>query len=220
MTGVRPKICASIVDANLPSINKVESLVDLFEVRIDLIGGGWREIAGRLKKPWVACNRRAEEGGKWRGSEPDRLRELLSALELGASIIDIELAAPDIKRVIKKIQGRAECLLSYHDFKGTPPLKKLKEIIESERDAGADICKVVTNARSFSDNLAVLQLITEFPKVKVVAFAMGVVGQLSRTLCPLVGGYFTYASIARGRESAVGQINVRELRKIYGMIET
>jgi 3-dehydroquinate dehydratase I len=219
VTGVKPKICASIVAADLSPVKKVEALVDLFEVRIDLIGAGWREVAGNLKKPWIACNRRAEEGGKWRGSEADRAKELFSAVELGASIIDIELATPDLEKVIKALKGNAECLVSYHDAKGTPPLQKLKETIERERNVGADICKVVTTARSFADNLTLLQLIQEFPKVKVVAFAMGEAGQLSRVLCPLVGGYFTYASIEAGRESAAGQITVGELRKIYGMIK-
>ena len=218
MTGARPRICASIVDADLPSIKKAESRVDLFEVRIDLVGSGWREVARCLKKPWIDCNRRAEEGGKWGGSERDRIKELLGALELGASIIDIELATPGIGRIVKEIKGRAECLLSCHDFKGTPPLKKLKQIIESERDAGADICKVVTTARNFTDNLTVLQLIGEFPENRVIAFAMGAAGQISRLFCPLAGGYFTYSSIKKGRESADGQITVGELWKIYGMM--
>ena len=219
MAGARPRICASIVAADLSAVSKVESLVDLFEVRIDLIGSGWRKVAGFLKKPWIACNRRAEEGGKWRGSEADRVKELLSALELGASIVDIELATPDLVKVVKKLKGKAECLISHHDNTGTPPLEKLKEIIESERKAGAEICKVVTTARSFTDNLVILQLIRSFPKLKVVAFTMGQVGQLSRALCPLVGGYFTYVSIKAGRESAAGQLTAGELRKIYGMID-
>lgn len=218
MAGARPKICVSITTSDVPSIKRVESLVDLFEVRIDLIGRGWREVAGRLQKPWIACNRRVEEGGKWSGSEVNRKKELLSALERGASITDVELATPGVERVVKEIKGRAECILSYHNMKETPPLKNLKKILESEINAGADICKIVTTARSFTDNLTVLQLIREYPEVKVVAFAMGASGQVSRVLCPLVGGYFTYASIKAGRESAEGQITVNELRKIYGML--
>jgi len=215
----RPRICASIVAADLAAVSKVESLVDLFEVRLDLIGSGWRKVAGALKKPWIACNRRVEEGGKWRGSESDRVKELLSALEFGASIVDIELRTPGFKKIVKEIKGKAECLISHHDSTGTFPLEKLKEIIENERDAGAEICKVVTTARSFTDNLVILQLIRSFPKLKAVAFAMGDAGQISRVLCPLVGGYFTYASIEAGRESALGQVTAGELRKIYGIIK-
>jgi 3-dehydroquinate dehydratase type I len=64
-----------------------------------------------------------------------------------------------------------------------------------------------------------LQLIAEFSETKIVSFAMGAAGQLSRVLCPLVGGYFTYASVEEGKESAEGQITVKELREIYRMLD-
>ena len=218
MAGERPKICVAIVNDDIKAISKAETEVDLWEVRIDLIGKGWREAAGQLKKPWMACNRRAEEGGKWRGREPQRIKELLSALELGASVIDIELGTPGVENAVKEVKGRAECLISYHNLKETPPLDRMRQIIINQLAAGADICKVVTTARSFKDNLAVLQLITEFPETKIVAFAMGAAGQISRVLCPLAGGHFTYASVEEGKESAGGQVTAGELRRIYGML--
>ncbi len=214
----RPKICAVIVNNDWKAIEQVAPLVDLFEVRIDLIGAGWVELAGRLGKPWIACNRRAEEGGSWRGSEDERVEELLRAITLGADIIDIELATRKLGRTIKLIKTRAKCLLSYHNLTETPPVDKMKEIIQRQIAAGADICKLVTTAQGFADNLAVLQLIREFPQVSVVAFAMGPLGMSSRILSPLLGGYFTYASIAEGGESAPGQITVPDLHRIYGML--
>jgi 3-dehydroquinate dehydratase-1 len=218
LTGGRPRICATIVNGDPAAIKKVEPMVELFELRIDMIGGGWRKVAGGLGRPWIACNRRVEEGGKWRGSDSARIKELLGALELGANIIDIELATPGLEKIVKEIKGRAECLVSYHNLKETPPRKEMREIIKRQLSAGADIGKVVTTARGFADNLAVLQLITEFPEEKVVAFAMGVVGQVSRVLSPLAGGYFTYASVEEGRESAEGQIAAGKLRKIYEIL--
>jgi 3-dehydroquinate dehydratase type I len=77
---------------------------------------------------------------------------------------------------------------------------------------------VITTAQRFEDNLAVLQLIAEFPRTKIISFAMGPLGLASRILCPLVGGYLTYASIEEGKESAPGQITVRDLRAIYEMM--
>jgi 3-dehydroquinate dehydratase type I len=200
-------------------IEKATPMVDLFEVRIDLIGAGWREVAGRLKKPWLACNRRAEQGGAWIHSEPERTEELLSAVGLGADIIDVELATPGLEAVIKKIKGKTQCLLSYHNLIATPSPGALRDIVNGQLAAGADICKVVTTARDIADNIAALQLIREFPGKKIVAFAMGAAGQLSRVLSPLAGGYFTYASVGPGRESAVGQLTVDELRTIYGVLE-
>jgi 3-dehydroquinate dehydratase type I len=219
VAGNRPRICAAITGGDTAAIERAAPLVDLFEVRLDLIGKGWREVAGRLKKPWLACNRRAEEGGKWQGSEAERIEELLSALDLGANIIDIELAAPDLAKVVRQGKGRAECLVSQHDLDGTPPLEKLREIVRRELAAGADICKIVTTASNMADNIIVLRLIRDFPKVKIVSFAMGEVGQLSRVLAPLAGAYFTYASLEPGRESAAGQLTIEELRTIYGMVE-
>ena len=74
MVGDKTGICAVITDNDLEAVKDVAPSVDLFEVRIDLIGAGWREIARQLQKPWIACNRSAEEGGSWRGTETERIR--------------------------------------------------------------------------------------------------------------------------------------------------
>ena len=214
----KPRICAAIVNKGLQAIRDVEPLVDLFEVRIDFIGEGWPQLAQRLKKPWIACNRRADEGGNWKDSEARRTKEILKAVELGADIVDIELATENLGKIVPGIKNRAKCLLSFHDVVGTPSLDKLQAIVQRQLEAGADICKVVTTALKFEDNLVTLRLISDFPKARVVSFAMGPLGSASRILCPLVGGDFIYASIERGKESAAGQLTVEELRKIYGMV--
>ncbi|MFC1914183.1 type I 3-dehydroquinate dehydratase, partial [Chloroflexota bacterium] len=186
----------------------------------DLIGAGWQEIAKQLQKPWIACNRSADEGGSWRGTETERTAELVSAIKLGADIIDIELGTENLEKTIKLIKkNNVKCLLSFHSLVGTPPIDTLKEIAQSQFEAGADISKVVTTARNFADNLTVLQLIPEFPEQRIVAFAMGDLGLTSRILCPIIGGDFTYASISEGRESAPGQITVQGLLKIYDMLK-
>jgi 3-dehydroquinate dehydratase type I len=215
----RPRICAVIVNSDVEAVKNVESLVDLFEVRIDLIGAGWRDIAAKLTKPWIACNRRKEEGGGWRGGEVDRVKELLSALELKPVIVDLELATENLVEIVPQVKKQAKCLLSYHDFEGTPPLGELVGIVRRQMKAGADIGKVVTTATKFEDNLTALQLIADFRQARVVSFAMGPLGSVSRVLCPLVGGDFTYASIETGKESAAGQITVRDLRKLYEVLK-
>jgi 3-dehydroquinate dehydratase-1 len=214
----RPRICTVIVNNDLEAVKEVKPLVDLFEVRIDLIGDGWQELAKQLNQPWIACNRRADEGGRWEESEEKRIQELLKAVELGAEIIDIELGTINLDKAVPKIKNRAKCLLSFHDLKGTPSLDKMREIVQKQLKAGADICKVITTAQSSEDNLVVLQLIADFPETRVVSFAMGPLGFASRVLCPLVGGDFTYASIEKGKESAPGQITVTDLRKLYEMM--
>ena len=214
----KPRICAVIVNNDLEAVREVEPFVDLFEVRIDLIGDGWQELVKQLKKPWIACNRSADEGGRWEGDEARRIEKLLKATELGADIIDLELRTTNLRQAIELIKKRAKCLLSFHELRGTPPLNNMREIVQRQLEAGADVCKIVTTAQRFEDNLTILQLISEFSKTRIVAFAMGPLGFASRVLCPLFGGDFTYASIEPGKESASGQITVREMRKLYEMV--
>jgi len=215
----RPRICASIVNNDLAAIRRVAPLVDLYEVRIDLIGADWREVARQLEKPWIACNRKRDEGGDWWGGEAGRLAELLGALELGAGIIDIELSTEGLGAVVAQIKKRAKCLISHHDVAKTPALDAMKALVQKQLDAGADIVKVVTTAQKFKDNASTLRLIREFSGERIVSFAMGPLGLLSRVLCPLVGGDFIYAAIESGKEAAPGQVTVDDMREIYQMVK-
>ena len=212
------RLCASITSNDIPSVKMIEPIVDLFEVRIDLIGDSWTDVARQLKKPWIACNRMVEEGGKWEGNEARRIERLLQAIELGAKIVDIEYNAKNVENIIKLIKKRAECLLSFHDFQKTPSLDVLKQIVNKELKAGADICKVVTTAQTFEDNLAVMRLFSEFPDAKMVAFAMGTQGFISRVMAPLIGAHFTYGAVQKGTESAPGQLPVSDMLAVYEMV--
>ena len=214
----KPRICAVIVNNDFKAVKEIEPLVDLFEVRIDIIGDGWQELVKKLKKPWIATNRTIDEGGQWQGTEARRIEGLLQAIALGAEMVDIEFRTKNLENIVPLVKKRVKCILSFHDLEKTPPFAELKGIVQKQIKGGADICKVVTTARQFEDNLPVLQLIADFPEQKVVAFAMGQEGQLSRVLSLLVGADFTYASIERGKESAPGQITVKEMTRIYEMV--
>ncbi len=216
MRGIR--ICGVIVDKDVDSIKQLKDTVDFYEVRIDLIGEGWQDLVKKLKRPWIACNRISTEGGKWQGGEEDRIAELYKAVEIGARMVDIELNTESLNSVITNVKRKAKCLVSFHDFQGTPSLNELVEIVEKQIAAGADICKVVTTASKFEDNMTTLKLLSLFPRQKLVAFAMGEEGLLSRILCPMAGSRFTYASIAESKESALGQFTVGELLEIYSLI--
>jgi 3-dehydroquinate dehydratase type I len=211
----KPRICVTIVDRDLESILEIERQVDLFEVRLDLVGPYWPEMVKYLKKPWIACNRSRDEGGKGDPNDIKRLEELLWAAEVGASIIDVEYRTNKLVDYVPLIKSRSKCLISFHDTNGTPSYSSLIGIVESQIKAGADICKIVTTANKFEDNLTILKLISRFPEAKIVAFSMGELGRISRILSPLAGGYFTYACIERGKESASGQIPINELSQFY-----
>jgi len=214
----KPRICSVIIDRDdVKAAMKVQHLVDLFEVRIDLIGKHWQEVAKQLKKPWLATNRMRSEGGKWEGDEDSRVVELFKALDLGAQFVDIELRTKNVERIVETIKRSAKCIISFHDWKKMPSLTKLESIVRKQMGAGADICKVAAKACKFEDNVTILELIGRFPKTALIALSFGPEGIVGRTLSPLMGGYLTYAAAGQGKESAPGQVPVRELRKIYDL---
>lgn len=214
----KPRICATIIENNLDPVLAVETEVDFYEVRLDLVGPGWPDLVKHLSKPWLACNRSREEGGLGSPDQTQRMADLFRAVEAGASIIDLEYRTGGLEKIVPVIKKKAMCLLSFHDQEGTPSYEILCSIVEGQLRAGADICKIVTLARQFEDNMVVMRLLDHFKEVKLVAFNMGEAGRVSRLLSPLAGGYFTYASLAKGKESASGQITVKEMREIYGWL--
>ena len=77
--------------------------------------------------------------------------------------------------------------------------------------------KLVTTARTFEDNFKLLSLYDNNINTKLIAFAMGEHGILSRLLCILYGGSpFTYASL--DNPLAPGQLDIVLMKKIYDRI--
>ena len=214
----KPTICGVLVTDDIDSSAQIAPLVDLYEVRIDMIGDTWEKLVKKLKKPWIATNRTVDEGGKWAGNEARRIERLLQAIELGANMVDVEFRSKNLTNIIPVIKRRVTCILSFHDMEKTPPLDDLKAIVRKQIAAGADICKVVTTAVSFEDNITILRLAGEFPDTRIVAFAMGQAGQTSRILSPLAGGDFTYGSVGEGKASAPGQVTVQQLNETYTLM--
>ncbi|MCD6530780.1 type I 3-dehydroquinate dehydratase [Candidatus Bathyarchaeota archaeon] len=221
---MKAKICVPVAAETtskvIELIERAESLgADLIEVRFDYLNltGEIRRIARSTPLPLIATNRRFDQGGRRRQDESDRIRSLLDASKHGFEYVDLELNTPGLRSVVEKVRSLgSEVILSYHNFDCTPQEKDLEKIVEEMVSKGANICKVVTTARKFEDNLVCLNLLKNVTKkFRVTCFAMGELGLLSRLLSPLVGGYFTYASIAEDLATAPGQVSIREMKEFY-----
>jgi 3-dehydroquinate dehydratase/shikimate dehydrogenase len=104
-------------------------------------------------------------------------------------------------------------LVSYHDFSRTKGLEQAAKRIEAFEP---DFVKVVSTARTLSDNLAVLKMIEDRSLAsQVVGIAMGEEGLVSRVLGPRAGGAFTFASPDDGAETAPGQVTARTMVDLY-----
>lgn len=226
---MKVRICVPIPASSVPDafnmLGRAENAgADLIEVRLDYAGldaSGIikmsRDIAKQCSTPLIATNRQIGQGGRCRLSEGERIKTLIEAAKAGFTYVDLDMTTRNLSDVVKAVRDLgAKVIISFHDFNFTPPISETERIVGEQIEAGADICKIVTMASSISDSINCLLFTHKMSgSMKIVCFAMGEYGLLSRILSPLFGAPFTYASLESGFETAPGQISIGDLREIY-----
>jgi len=194
---------------------------DLVEFRIDRLTGGEAlhelesELA-RFARRAIITVRSSREGGGFMGSEGHRLNLISRLAEMRPAFLDIELdTARENKEWVKALPKEVKRIVSWHDFKGTPPLKELRSICREELGFGS-LAKVVTTAKSADDNITTLALCGGKPG-KVVSFCMGELGTVSRVVAMRMGAPLVYASIPN-EAVAPGQLSISTMRQLRRMV--
>ena len=215
---------------------------DAVELRLDLFKPEEREatrvkafveaLREEAKAGVILTNRSASEGGKFEGSEDERLSLLKEALEASeADAVDVEYFAEPRKRaeiVASAKKMNATVIFSFHDFTGMPDAAELEHLALKMHAEGADIAKIAVTPKTAEDALKLLELTLKLKASKAskagkgeaagekgVAFiGMGSVGRHLRVLAPIYGSALTY-SFLEGEESiAPGQLSISELRNM------
>jgi len=221
---VKIQICVPIAAKNPselpPMIEKAEDEgADLIEIRLDSLRSieGIEKIVEYASVPLIATNRQYEQGGYRVQDEEPRIQNLIRAAERGFQYADVELTTRGLRGVTSRLRDiDVKPIVSFHDFTRTPSLSEMRKIIEDQMKADAEVCKLITTANDVEDNIPCLLLLSEMHrKAKIVCFAMGEKGLMSRALSPVFGGFFTYASMEKGLETAPGQITIPELKELY-----
>jgi 3-dehydroquinate dehydratase type I len=221
------RICVSIlpktVSEALRLIEKAEAAhADFIEVRLDCLENhrGLADLATNGKTPKIATNMPRSCQGKFSGTEAERQQTLRDAVKSGFEYVDVELSTPQLEDLVKELKALgSKPIVSLHKFDGSLGISELNSILEREISSGAEVCKIVTTAKRIEDNLTTLNFTsTASSKTKVVCFCMGELGKVSRLLSPLFGGFFTFASLERGSETASGQMTVQEMKAAYELL--
>jgi len=166
-------------------------------------------------KRCICTLRPKSEGGKFSGSEKNRISILKLVAEYNPHLLDVEYSTirknKDLRQYLKS--SKTDLLVSWHDFKKTPSTPSLKKMANEMFKLSKNI-KIVTTARSISDSAKVLSLYKNVPKNgNLVAFAMGDYGRMSRILCTQIGSPYTYVSL--GKPIAPGQFSLDEVKSIF-----
>lgn len=219
------KICVPVTGQNLDdfleNLNKIEKVCDFVELRVDYIENLKLEdvevIAREVKMESIFTCRKKEEGGKFEGSEKERLKIIEKAMYKNFDHVDIELSSVDQINLSEK-DNQTKIICSHHDFNKTPAYEYLEEIVNHMKEKGADVFKISTMSYNEEDNKNLMKLLLNKDKSEeMIVVGMGRVGKITRILSPLLGGYLTYANVDGG-VIAPGQINIRELESIYRVL--
>ena len=215
------KTCVSIAESSPNKIKiKLKAALkksDYTEIRLDFLK--MEQVPSALeiiKKDLnrIICTLRPKtEGGKFSGTENERIAIIKLIAEYNPFLLDVEFNTlrknKNLSRYIKNT--KTNMLVSWHDFKQTPNISILKKKILQMKKFSNNI-KIVTMAKSISDASCVLSLYNN-NGVKLIAFSMGNYGRASRLLCLLLGSPYTYVSL--GIPIASGQFSVDEVKSIF-----
>lgn len=165
----------------------------------------------------IVCTLRPKsEGGKFDGSEKERIAILKLIAEYNPFLLDVEFnTIKKNKELAKYLKStKTKLLISWHDFKKTPKFLELKNMMNQMSKFSNNV-KIVTTAKSIDDSTRILQLYSKNGKTSLIAFAMGDSGRISRILCLYLGSPYTYVSL--GKPVAPGQFSIDEIKKIISL---
>ena len=217
------KTCVTLAESNptklLLRLSQALKRSDYAELRFDFMAPNKvpkaLDLVKKDLKRCICTLRPRKEGGRFSGNEKDRVSILKLIAEYNPYLLDVEYDTirknKDLCQYLKRT--KTSLLVSWHDFTKTPDENTLKKKQRQMSRFSKNI-KIVTSAKTIGDSMKVLSLYKNLPKNnKLVAFAMGDSGRMSRILCTQFGSPYTYVSL--GKPVAPGQFSLDEVKSIF-----
>jgi 3-dehydroquinate dehydratase / shikimate dehydrogenase len=207
-------ICISIAQASrklvLVDMFNAAPQCDLLEIRLDSFGKApdIGELFARKPKPLIFSCRRPKDGGRWDGSEEERLALLRQCIVSKADYVEIEL---DVADQIRKFPPTKR-VISYTNLQQTPA--NIAEIYAQAQTKNPDVIKLTTAARTPEEAWPLLQILAK-ATVPTVVVGLGKPGIMLSVLGKKIGAPWTYAALERGMEAYPDQPTVRDLEDVY-----
>src|SRR5439155_9766088 len=216
---IRPRVVGVIASgAGLDCALQMRTRPDLFELRLDRLADIIEQLENkwsRLRAPLISTARHPPEGGAKKLTLGQR-RDLLTRFLPYAEYVDVELRSAFALRSLLGLaqEKRVRRIISFHNFRSTPPLRVLAAKADAARAHGANIFKAATRTDTPNQLARLLQLVaTEVVDLPVSAMGIGNLGAISRVLLARAGSVLVYASIT-ARSDLEGQLSLEQLRAL------
>lgn len=217
------KTCVSIAEKTpartMLSLGRALEKSDYAELRLDFLRpSAVPQVLEQAKKHLKRCVctlRPRAEGGRFSGTEKERISILKLISEYRPYLVDIEFSALEKNKSLQYYvrKTKTPILVSWHDFEKTPAAAVLLAKLLQMKKLGQCV-KIVTTAKTIRDTASVLSLYKK-QKSGLIAFAMGDAGRISRILCMYLGSPYTYVSL--GKPVAPGQFSVDEVKSLLAL---
>ncbi len=215
------KTCVSIAETTpkklITTLKKALKKSDYAEIRFDFLKPRQVPEALELSKKYlkrIVCTLRPKsEGGKFSGTEKERVSIIKLIAEYNPFLLDVEFNTLKKNKLLLNYvkKTKTDVLISWHDFKKTPDIDSLEKRLQ-QMSKFSNFVKIVSSAKAESDASRILSLYGLVKKINLIAFAMGDLGRISRILCLYLGSPFTYVSL--GKPVAPGQFSLAEVKSI------
>ena len=216
---IRPRVVGVIASgADLDCALQMRTPPDLFELRLDRLADIIEQLENklsRLRAPLIITARHPQEGGAKKLTLGQR-RDLLTRFLPYAEYVDVELRSAFALHSLLGLaqEKRVRRIISFHNFRSTPPLRVLAAKADAARAHGANIFKAATRTDTPNQLARLLQLVaTEVVDLPVSAMGIGNLGAISRVLLARAGSVLVYASITAGSDLE-GQLSLEQLRAL------
>ncbi len=184
---------------------------DIVEWRADLIGpmlDAALESDPAPLRPRLLTVRCAREGGRWSGSEEERIARYEMLLPF-VQAVDVEIESDAFSPVAAAARAAdRRVVASFHDYAATPDAGRLRALIKRGVDLGADIVKLAVWTYVEEDVRRLEDLFLDPLPVPLAAMGMGPLGAASRTRLAAAGSCLVYGYL--DESTAPGQLAAGE----------
>jgi 3-dehydroquinate dehydratase/shikimate dehydrogenase len=208
-------ICVTLAQENralllADLLNAAALGADLVEVRLDCLdkAPNFAEMLAARRVPVLFSCRRPRDGGRWQGSEEERLMLLRQAIMSKADYVELEY---DVAEQVRPFPG-CKRVISYTNPEKMP--SAIGDIYDDMLTLQPDVVKLTVRARTPEEAWPLVQILGR-PKVPTVVVGLGRAGATLTVLGKRIGSPWTGAALERGMEAFPGQPTVRDLVEVY-----
>jgi len=216
----KSRICLALleptIEANINQALRFKYMIDMVELRADYLDRYQMTYIYRFPEfvnmPVILTFRRKSDGGKFEGSDIERLGLMKQAITGKYTYVDLEsdVHNPELERILKTKGIRV--IRSLHDFRGVPD--NLTATLESLAAVPGEIPKLAVMPQSTADLLKIVQCARDAKVKEKILLGMGDYGFPTRILATKLDSFLTYCSVP-GNNAAPGHVDPVTLETTY-----